>query len=176
MTLTLNAPLTALSGIGPAVAEKLHKRRLYTVGDLLFLLPYKYQDRTSITPIANLAYGENAQVLASVQSARVQYGQRRMLVIECYDDSGFLTLRLFHFSKAQMQLFKPGVRVLIYGQAVEGRGPKGFRWAMMHPETKVLKHNETVQLSDKLTPVYPSTLGFAAYCCLGGNSANMFSA
>ncbi|PIE46240.1 MAG: ATP-dependent DNA helicase RecG [Gammaproteobacteria bacterium] len=151
----MNSPLTALPGIGPAVAEKLNKRHIHQVGDFLFLLPYKFQDRTAITPISDLVYGESAQVLVTVQSAKVQYGRQRMLVIECYDDSGFLTVRLFHFSKAQMRLFKPDVRVLLYGQAVEGQG----RWAMMHPESKVLKSDENVQLSDKLTPIYPATLG-----------------
>lgn len=155
MKLTLNAPLTALSGIGPAVAEKLNKRHLHTVGDFLFLLPYKYQDRTTITPVADLVYGESAQVLVTVLSAKIQYGRQRMLVIECRDETGLLTIRLFHFSKAQMQLFQPNARVLVYGQAVEGKG----RWAMMHPETKVLKSTESVSLSDKLTPIYPSTLG-----------------
>ncbi|PID66345.1 MAG: ATP-dependent DNA helicase RecG [Gammaproteobacteria bacterium] len=153
--MTLHSPLTDLPGIGPAVAEKLNKRHIYRVGDFLFLLPYKYQDRTAITPIADLIYGEFAQVLVTVQSARVQYGRQRSLVIECRDNSGLLTVRLFHFSKAQMRLFQPDKRLLVYGQAVEGQG----RWAMLHPETKVLKTDETVQLSDKLTPVYPSTLG-----------------
>ncbi len=153
--ITLNSPLTVLPGIGQAVSEKLNKRHIYSVGDFLFLLPYKYQDRTAITPIADLIYGESAQVLVTVQSARVQYGRQRSLVIECRDNSGLLTIRLFHFSKAQMNLFKPDTRVLVYGQAVEGQG----RWAMMHPEMKVLKSTEKVILSDKLTPVYPSTLG-----------------
>lgn len=154
-SITLQSELTALKGVGSAVAEKLHKRHIYQVGDFLFLLPNKYQDRTQITEIAKLQYGESAQVLVTVQSSRVQYGRQRSLVIECADDSGLLTVRLFHFSKAQMQLFKPDSRLLIYGQAVDGQG----RWAMMHPEIKVLKHDESVQLSDKLTPVYPSTLG-----------------
>lgn len=152
---TLQSELTVLKGVGSAVAEKLNKRHIYQVGDFLFLLPYKYQDRTQITAISDLSYGESAQVLVTVQSSRVQYGRQRMLVIECADDSGFLTVRLFHFSKAQMQLFKTDTQLLIYGQAVEGQG----RWTMMHPEINVLKHNEKVQLSDKLTPIYPSTLG-----------------
>ncbi len=156
--LTLHSPLTELSGIGSAIAEKLNKRGIFAVGDFLFLLPYKYQDRTAITPVSELVYGENAQVLVTVQSARVQYGRQRTLVIECFDDTGLLTIRLFHFSQAQMKLFQPQVRVLVYGQAVEGQG----RWAMMHPETKVLKSTETVTLSDKLTPVYPSTLGIGS--------------
>lgn len=167
MTLTLNAPLTALSGIGPTIEEKFNKRHIYNIGDLLFLLPYKYQDRTTITPIDELVYGESAQVLVTVQSAQIKHGRQRMLVIECRDDSGFLTIRLFHFSQAQMKLFRPDVRVLAYGQVVEGKSTKGFQWAMMHPETKVLKIGEKVELTDKLTPVYPSTLGIGSLRIVG---------
>ncbi len=163
MAITLNAPLTALSGIGPTIAEKLAKRHLHTVGDLLFLLPYKYQDRTRITAVNDLVYGDSAQVLVTVQSAHIKQGRQRMLVIECCDDTGWLTIRLFHFSAAQAKLFKPQTRVLAYGQAVEGQG----RWAMMHPETKVLRAQDSVQLSDKLTPVYPSTLGVGSVRIIG---------
>lgn len=155
MTITLDSQLTQLKGVGPAIAEKLSKRHLHTVGDLLFLLPYKYQDRTQITPVNDLIYGQSAQVLVSIESVRVQYGRQRSLVMECHDNSGYLTIRLFHFSKAQMQLFKPHQRLLAYGQATTGNNG----WAMMHPETRILKTGEIPALPDKLTPVYSSTLG-----------------
>ncbi len=179
--ISLSSPLNVLPGIGPAVEEKLNKRHLHSVGDFLFLLPHKYQDRTVVTPVSDLVYGEFAQVLVTVQSSKVQYGRQRSLVIECADNSGLLTIRLFHFSKAQMNLFKSGTRVLAYGQTVEGQG----RWAMMHPETKILKAHEKVILSDKLTPVYPSTLGVGsakiskwagiALDCLASESLQDFS-
>ena len=37
-------PLTTLKGVGPALAEKLAKLSLHTVGHLLFHLPLRYQD------------------------------------------------------------------------------------------------------------------------------------
>ena len=44
---SLSSPLTALNGVGPALARKLERLDLYRVEDLLFLLPLRYEDRTS---------------------------------------------------------------------------------------------------------------------------------
>ncbi|VEI47755.1 ATP-dependent DNA helicase RecG [Actinobacillus equuli] len=47
-------PLTALSGVGAAIAEKLSRIGINNVQDLLFHLPYRYEDRTRITPIIDV--------------------------------------------------------------------------------------------------------------------------
>ena len=46
-------PVTALSGVGPALAEKLERLSITTVQDLLFLLPLRYEDRTRIAEIGS---------------------------------------------------------------------------------------------------------------------------
>ena len=50
-------PVTALPGVGPALAEKLAKLEVFTVQDVLFLLPLRYEDRTRIVPIGSLQSG-----------------------------------------------------------------------------------------------------------------------
>ena len=45
MAFTLNSPLTALPGVGPARAQQLEKLNLHTVGDLLTYYPRSYEDR-----------------------------------------------------------------------------------------------------------------------------------
>ena len=47
-------PLTALSGVGVAVSAKLSRIGINNLQDLLFHLPIRYEDRTRITPIADL--------------------------------------------------------------------------------------------------------------------------
>ncbi len=44
-------PVTALKGVGAALAEKLAKVGLENLQDVLFHLPLRYQDRTRVTPI-----------------------------------------------------------------------------------------------------------------------------
>ena len=50
-------PVTALKGVGAALAEKLAKVGLENLQDLLFHLPLRYQDRTRIVPIGELRPG-----------------------------------------------------------------------------------------------------------------------
>ena len=51
-------PLTSLRGVGPSLEQKLNRIGLYSVQDLLFHLPLRYQDRTRIQPIGSLQPGE----------------------------------------------------------------------------------------------------------------------
>lgn len=47
-------PLTTLSGVGAAISDKLSRLGIHNLQDLLFHLPIRYEDRTRITPIADL--------------------------------------------------------------------------------------------------------------------------
>ena len=49
-----DTPVTTLKGVGPAVAAKLERLNITTAEDLLFHLPFRYQDQTKRTPIADL--------------------------------------------------------------------------------------------------------------------------
>ena len=94
-------PVTTLKGVGDALAEKLAKLGVLTVQDLLFLLPTRYEDRTSIVPIGTLRHGDRAVVEGEIELAEVVFRRRRQLLVRVTDGSGFLTLRfLFHRAAA----------------------------------------------------------------------------
>ena len=149
------APLTALSGVGPALAEKLEKLGLYEVEDLLFLLPLRYEDRTQLVRLGALATGMRSLVSGEVLLAETVYRGRRSLLVRIGDGSGQLTLRFFYFSRAQAAQFKAGVRVSCFGEV--RRGPAGLE--MIHPEYRLLRGGEDPVRSDALTPYYPATEG-----------------
>ena len=69
-----------LKGVGPRVAERLARLNIRTVQDLLFHLPYRYQDRTRIAPIGTLRAGRAAGIIGSVELTQVRFGRRRSLV------------------------------------------------------------------------------------------------
>ncbi|RME85794.1 MAG: ATP-dependent DNA helicase RecG [Caldilineae bacterium] len=62
----LDAPLTRLAGVGKKMAQRLERLGLYRVGDLLWHLPYRYQDYSNLQPIARLQVGEQVTVRATV--------------------------------------------------------------------------------------------------------------
>ena len=97
--------------------------------DPLFLLPVRYEDRTRITPLGALLPGTRAVVEGEVQLADIVFRRRRTLLVRISDGSGFLNLRFFYFSRAQMDNLARGTRLRCAGEV--RRGPQGLE--MVHP-------------------------------------------
>src|SRR5215510_14294790 len=75
----LATPLTYVKGVGPARAAMLEAKGLTTVEDLLGYVPFRYEDRSNMKTIAQLAPGEMATVIADVRSAKLSGFRRRNL-------------------------------------------------------------------------------------------------
>ena len=149
-------PVTALRGVGPALARTLTERLgLGTVQDVLFHLPLRYEDRTRIVPIGTLRNGDRAVIEGEVQLAEVVFRRRRALLVRIADGSGFLTLRFFHFSAAQPQGLVRGTRLRCYGEA--RLGPGGLE--IVHPEYRRVAPDSPAPEVESLTPIYPTTEG-----------------
>ena len=118
-------PVTSLRGVGPALADTLARLSLYTVQDLLFHLPQRYEDRTRVSPIGSLRAGERAVIEGEIQLTEVAFRGRRVLLSRIADGSGFLTLRFFHFSGSQQAALARGTRLRCFGEV--RTGPSGLR-------------------------------------------------
>ncbi|MDX3775027.1 ATP-dependent DNA helicase RecG [Chromatiaceae bacterium AAb-1] len=147
--------VTSLKGVGGKVTERLAKLNIFSVQDLLFHLPLRYEDRTRIYPIASLMPLLHATVLGEVISSEVQFGKRRSWLVKIKDQSGFLTLRFFHFTAAQKNAVTPGVQLRCFGEVK--RGPRGLE--MLHPEYRLQQDEHLPEVAETLTPVYPTTEG-----------------
>ncbi|MFP3340890.1 ATP-dependent DNA helicase RecG [Halomonas sp. SIMBA_159] len=150
----LSAPVTALKGVGEALAIKLARLGVERISDLLFHLPLRYQDRTRLTPIGLLRAGHEAVVEGEVTASDIVKGRRRSLLIRLRDGSGILSLRFFHFSPAQQQQMRPGVTVRAFGEA--RAGATGLE--IYHPEYRLSGGSET-PVEEYYTPIYPTTEG-----------------
>ena len=151
----LDAPLTVLRGVGPALAETLKRLNLERIEDLLFLLPLRYEDRTSLLPLGGLRPGMRCLVRGEVLLAETVYRGRRSLLVKIGDGTGQLTLRFFYFSRKQQAQFRAGVVVSCFGDVRAGpAGPE-----MIHPEYRIVPAGQEIAVADRLTPVYPMTEG-----------------
>jgi ATP-dependent DNA helicase RecG len=145
----LQSHLTGLTGVGPALAEKLGRLGLRRVEDLLFLLPLRYEDRTELIRPGALSAGMRCLTSGQVLLAETVYRGRRSLLVRIGDGSGQITLRFFHFSAQQQAQFRMGVSVSCYGDVRPG--PVGLE--MVHPEYRILREGESPVLGDAHTPV-----------------------
>ncbi len=152
---SLSDPVTTLSGVGIRLQEKLERIGICKVQDLLFHLPYRYIDRTRITPIGTLRPGHHAYIQGEIELTQVRFGKRRSLLCRISDGTGAIVLRFFYFSKSQEKALQRGLSVRCYGQIRRGKGSL----EMIHPEYRLLKENQENELDEQLTAVYPSTEG-----------------
>ena len=147
--------VTALKGVGAALAEKLAKVGLENLQDVLFHLPLRYQDRTRVTPIGALRPGQDAVVEGVVAGADVVMGRRRSLLVRLQDGSGTLSLRFFHFSQAQKDGLQRGTTLRCYGEI----RPGATGLEIYHPEYRAMSSGEAAPVEQTLTPIYPTTEG-----------------
>jgi len=148
-------PVTALRGVGEALALRLRALGVETTQDLLFLLPSRYEDRTRVVPLGELLPGQRAAVEGDVLLTEVAYRGRRQMLCRIADGSGFLTLRFFHFTAQQQNGLARGVRIRCFGEA--RRGPQGLE--IVHPEYRRVDSSAAKAAEDHLTPIYPATEG-----------------
>ena len=67
--LELNTPAQYVKGIGPRLAEVVATKGITTVEDLLYYLPFRYEDRLNPRRIGELRPGEMASVIAEVRTS-----------------------------------------------------------------------------------------------------------
>ena len=148
---SLQTLVSQLRGVGERTQQQLARLGLYTLQDLLFHLPLRYQDRTQLTPLNKLSFGGEYVVEGIITSVNFNKKNSRSVTCQITDERGFLTLRFFHFSGHLQQQLKPQQKIRCFGEV--RMGPKG--WEMAHPEFIA----ESSALPDHLTPVYPTTEG-----------------
>lgn len=150
-----NLPISVLSGVGAAMSERLSRLGISSVQDLLFHFPLRYEDRTHITPLKDLRPDSYVTIEGLVQTCEVQFSRRPMLIVSLSDGSSKVMLRFFNFNAAMKNSFTTGARVKAFGEVKRGR----FMAEIHHPEYRIIRHNEPLEMEENLTPIYPSTEG-----------------
>jgi ATP-dependent DNA helicase RecG len=148
-------PLVRLQGVGPALEKKFASLNIRFVLDLLFHLPFRYQDRTRVTSIAALQVGSDVVIEGRILGSAIVFGRRRSLLVKIQDQSAVANLRFFHFSAAQKASLAEGKRIRCFGEVRWGRS--GVE--LFHPEYKIIDEQDQFPITSTLTAIYPSTEG-----------------
>jgi ATP-dependent DNA helicase RecG len=147
-------PVRVLKGVGPSLEEKLGRLGIHRLLDLLLHLPLRYEDRSQLVPLNALRPDQECLAQGRVVDAQLAYGRRRSLVVTVEDDTGYLKLRFFYFSRGQQNALRPGAFVRCFGRV------RLFRdgLEMVHPEYRTFGAEPDTP-EPELTPVYPTTSG-----------------
>ena len=147
----LSRPVQFVKGVGPRRAAELARFGLGSLEDLLYHLPFRYEDRRELRPIAGLHPGEEATCVATlgaVREKRVGRGRRRILEGFASDGTGVLALTWFNRIQWFTSRLATGQRVVLHGKVEGGFG----RRQMVHPEVEILDGDES-ELG-RIVPIY----------------------
>jgi len=144
----------SLTGVGPQVMQRLGRLGVETIGDLLCLVPLRYEDRTELRPLGSLRAAEKVLIEGEIALSEVVYGRRRALLCRLSDGTGSITLRFFHFSRQQQAALQRGAVLRCFGEV--RAGPTGLE--IVHPEYRSISANDPGPEAT-LTPIYPTTEG-----------------
>jgi ATP-dependent DNA helicase RecG len=173
-TITLDQPLTYLTGVGPKNAERLAKLGLLTVRDLLYYYPRDHLDYARQVNIRELEAGETVTLIATIKRCTCFTSPRnpKLTILELVvrDHTGQLKLSRFYagnrysnrgWQEQQKRLYTVGSAIAASG--LVKKGSHGI--TLDDPEIEVLEHTrddiESLKVG-RLVPIYPLTEGVSA--------------
>jgi len=155
--MNLKDSIQFLKGVGPTRAEALKSVEVETIEDLLYYVPRRYLDRSTITPIKDVSINSQATVIGQVEAYGMRYskkwrGKNRFQVI-IRDKTSFINLVWFEGIRFVKNKFKEGDLVVASGEV---RFYDGLQIA--HPEFEIIsKKGEDLTHTGRIIPLYPST-------------------
>jgi ATP-dependent DNA helicase RecG len=151
----LTTPLQYLKGVGPRKAADLKRAGLATVEDLLYRLPFRYEDRSRMQPIATLRPGAKAAVFGEIKSAHVATTRRRGFRIfhaVLGDASG--GIRCSWLNQAYLaDILHPHTTVVIFGDVKLDSGGMHF----LNPEFEIVSDDLSGVHVGRIVPFYERT-------------------
>jgi ATP-dependent DNA helicase RecG len=159
--LAIDTPIQFIRGVGPRLAETIQAKGISTAEDLLYHLPFRYEDRANPRAIHELKAGEMASVIAEVRGTSL-LRTRRMPIFEMTVGMGTHSMKCIWFHGTYLQdRFKPGQMLALYGKVEASRSSRGLK--MIQPQFEILPgelEDEQTRMLEvgRITPVY-ETLG-----------------
>jgi ATP-dependent DNA helicase RecG len=150
----LLTPLRFLKGVGPMRAAQLEALGLKTVEDLLYHLPFRYDDRREIRKIQQAAVGQVETFLGKLVAVDKRFVPKRrahILTGTLTDGSGYLGLVWYRVPPYLAEGLSRGQQLLVHGKVEQGIGAQK---RIVHPEFEHVDLNEKDAEQRKTLPVY----------------------
>ncbi len=159
-----NIPVRFVKGVGPKRTHVLQRLHIETVEDALWTIPWRYEDRSAMTPIGNLVSGMVASICGVIGTCETKRTRnRRLSIVEVgvEDQSGRMQVVFFNQPYLEKML-AVGTRVMMSGRVLSGR--QGW----MVPQMDVAQYEiigedvESTLHVGRIVPIYRETKGWTS--------------
>jgi ATP-dependent DNA helicase RecG len=158
---SLDDSVRYLKGVGPRLSEHLLEKGIQTVLDLIFYIPYRYEDRRDLKSISRLVPGEKAVVTGKIVAAGKTGKWRRQGFSAVIDDgTAPLALKWFRTPGNYLEDKLQKGRVVVASAVVRQYGDI---LEMAHPELEILEEGEELDSLSfgRVVPIYSLPPGFS---------------
>ena len=155
-----NSSIKEIRGIGDTLASLFEKLNIFTIKDLLFHIPYKYQDTSEVSSIDDFLTQGKGTFIAEIVSVKTFYTRfkKQITTVKVKDDTNSLSLIYFnqpYLSKTlligELYLFNAQVTI------------KAGKRSIYNPKIEKLKDDISQQIHlGKLISVYSETKGLSS--------------
>ncbi len=156
--LTADSPVTALKGVGDAVAERLHQLDIKTLHDLVWTMPRIYKDRSDVTDIIDVVDGADVTIHGEVEkiAGRHAYRKRRLSITEAMigDDTGSIKVTWFNQPYIAESLHA-GDDILLSGKAKKTK----YGLSLQSPVYEKVPRSGELTHTGRIVPEYTLTRG-----------------
>ncbi len=150
-------PIQYVKGVGPAKADLFANLGVFTVEDLLYFFPKRYEDRSRLVPISQLKIGEWQTVSGEIMARggrKTWYTKKHIFETAIGDDSGRVFCVWFNHPYLDKYM-TPGARVVLYGRVDLYKN----RLQMIAPEYEIINKEEESLNMNRIVGVYALTKG-----------------
>jgi len=155
----LNDSVQYLKGVGPVKAQALTQIGIDTIEDLLYYIPRRYLDRSTVLPMGKVKVGSTVTVIGKVEAFGRARTRRPQFQVILKDETGFIRLVWFSGLNWVKNIFEENDLVVASGQITLYRGLQ-----MVHPEFEIISKKSEGDISEdelihtgRVIPLYPST-------------------
>lgn len=118
-----NLPVRFVKGVGPKRTNVLQRLHIATVEDALWTMPWRYEDRSVMTPIENLVPGMSASICGVVWKCEAKRTRnRRLSVVEVGVEDRSGRMQVVFFNQPYLEeILRVGTRVMLSGRVLSDR-------------------------------------------------------
>ena len=164
----LSTPVQFVKRVGDRIASALAQRGVETVEDLLYHLPFRYEDRLNPLPIRELKAGTMASIVGEVRGS-VLLRTRSMPIFEMTVGQGVDTVKCIWFHGSYLKdKFRAGQMIALYGKLEASRSTAG-KYKMIQPQFEILPSTDSAEAEfvslevGRIVPVYEFLGGTTAW-------------
>ena len=155
MPFTVATPVSAISQVGKTTASRLAKLGIFTVEDLIFYYPFRYEDFSQIVPLARLQIGDRSTVKVKIELINNRRSWKKKTSLTeaiVVDPSG--SIKAIWFNQPYLtKLLQPGEALYLAGKV----DTDGHTLQLVNPIYEKVKTKTAAIHTARLVPIYSVT-------------------